>query len=82
MENPTLNTTNTTLNGAASTPSEGFNMTSIKHNAERWIEMGRENSSEMMERSVEMAKKYPIHTALGAGAVGMVTGLVIGRLLK
>ena len=82
MENPTLNTTNTTLNGSGATPSEGFSMNSIKHNAERWIEMGRENSSEMMERSVEMAKKYPVHTALGAGAVGIVTGLVLGRFLR
>lgn len=81
MENPTLNT-NTTMNGAGATSSEGFNMSSIKHNAEKWIEMGRENSTEMMEKSVEMAKKYPVHTALGAGALGMVTGLVLGRLLK
>ena len=80
MENHSTMNTTTMPNG--STNSEGFNMASIKNNAERWIEMGRENSSEMMEKSVEMAKKYPVHTALGAGAVGMVTGLILGRILK
>lgn len=77
MENPT---NKTTPNGT--THSDGFNMDHLKDSAGRWLEISKENGSEMVERSVDMAKKYPVHTALGAGAVGVITGFVIGRLLK
>ena len=79
METST-NKSKATPNGTVN--SESFNMDNLKDSAGKWLEISKENGSEMMERSVDMAKKYPVHTALGAGAVGVITGFVLGRLLK
>lgn len=39
-------------------------------------------SRDAVERSVEVAKEYPVHTALGAGAIGFLAGLIINKILK
>lgn len=70
----------TKLNGNLN--KDNFDMNTIKDNAGRWYEMSKDNGAEMVDRSVEMAKKYPIHTALGAGALGLAAGFVIGKILK
>ena len=61
---------------------ESLNVDEMKHNAEKFLELSRENGAEMVEKSVEMAKKYPVHTALGAGAVGIAAGFILGRLFR
>jgi len=41
-----------------------------------------EASKEGVEKSVVFAKKYPIHTAIGAGVVGFATGFFVNKFLK
>lgn len=70
----------TKLNGTHNT--HGLNAEAIRDNASKWYEMSKDNGAELVDRSVEMAKKYPIHTALGAGAFGLAAGFIIGKILK
>ena len=77
----THSTKTTPMPNGASNPNH-FNMEHLKDSAGKWLEISKENGSEMVEKSVEMAKRYPVHTALGVGAVGVVTGFLIGKLFK
>lgn len=46
-------------------------------------EMGaniKDASQETIKKSVQVAKDYPIHTAIGAGVVGAAIGFLFGRL--
>lgn len=38
-----------------------------------------ETTAELCEKTVDTAKKYPLHTALVAGAVGLIAGASISR---
>lgn len=38
-----------------------------------------ETTAEMSEKAISTVKKYPLHTALVAGAVGLIAGAVISR---
>jgi ElaB/YqjD/DUF883 family membrane-anchored ribosome-binding protein len=37
------------------------------------------SSEELSEKVVSTVKKYPLHTALAAGAAGLVAGAIISR---
>jgi len=38
-----------------------------------------EQTKKMADASIEVAKKYPLHTAVGAAAVGFAIGLFLNR---
>ena len=38
-----------------------------------------EQTKKMADASIEVAKKYPLHTALGAAAIGFAVGLLLNR---
>ena len=38
-----------------------------------------DQTKQIADASVEMAKKYPLHTAVGAAAVGLAVGLFLNR---
>ncbi len=40
-----------------------------------------DKSREVVAKSVQVAKEYPIHTAVGVGAVGFLVGLATSKLL-
>ncbi len=44
------------------------------------VERAKTTGADTVEKSVEFAKKYPVHSALGAGALGLVAGYLIGKL--
>lgn len=35
-----------------------------------------------VSKSVEFSKEYPVHTALGAGALGFLAGALVSKILK
>lgn len=37
-------------------------------------------TNKMAEESVEFVKKYPVHSALGAGAIGFLAGYIISKI--
>jgi len=45
-------------------------------------ERALDNSREVMEKSVQIARDYPIHTAIGAGVIGFFAGLIANKLIK
>lgn len=40
----------------------------------------KETTNKVAEESVELIKKYPVHSALGAGALGFLAGYVISKI--
>jgi ElaB/YqjD/DUF883 family membrane-anchored ribosome-binding protein len=38
-----------------------------------------EQTKKMADASIEVAKKYPLHTAVGAAAIGFAVGLFLNR---
>ena len=38
-----------------------------------------ETTAELSEKTVSTIKKYPVHSALAAGAVGLIAGAIIAR---
>jgi ElaB/YqjD/DUF883 family membrane-anchored ribosome-binding protein len=40
----------------------------------------KETTNKVAEESVELIKKYPVHSALGAGAIGFLAGYVISKI--
>ena len=68
-------------------------MDDLKDNTERQLdtvvsnmtdisERAIETSKQTVDKSVEIAKKYPVHTAIGMGAVGFIAGAITNRLFK
>lgn len=51
----------------------------LGHSFDEATDKVAETSAELSEKFVATAKKYPLHTALVAGAVGLVAGAVISR---
>ncbi len=45
-------------------------------------EKAMEESRKAVDKSVQVAKDYPVHTAIGAGVVGFVAGVITNKLLK
>lgn len=41
-----------------------------------------ETTKKAVDKSVHMVKEYPIHSALGAGAVGFVAGYLTNKFFK
>lgn len=41
-----------------------------------------EKSRETVDRSVKVAKKYPIHTAIGLGVLGFIAGAITSKVSK
>lgn len=39
-------------------------------------------SKEAMEKSVQVAKDYPVHTAIGAGVLGFVAGIITQKFTR
>ena len=71
---------NTNLNGKNSTTND--NAVALQERAYEVLENSKHATNEAIEKSVEIAKKYPIHSALGAGAVGLVAGVILGKMTK
>ena len=44
------------------------------------VERAKTTGADTVEKSVEFAKKYPVHSAIGAGALGIVAGYLLGKL--
>lgn len=47
-----------------------------------YSERAMEESRKAVDKSVQVAKDYPVHTAIGAGVVGFIAGVVTNKLLK
>ena len=41
-----------------------------------------EASKKTINKGLEIAKEYPLHTAIGAGALGFIAGLISNKLMK
>lgn len=42
----------------------------------------KDASQETIKKSVQVAKDYPVHTAIGAGVLGVAIGFLFGRINK
>lgn len=51
----------------------------LSHSVDVATDKVAETSAEMSEKAISTVKKYPLHTALVAGAVGLIAGAVISR---
>ncbi len=41
-----------------------------------------EASKNAVAKSVEFSKEYPVHTALGAGAIGFLAGALVSKIFR
>lgn len=54
-------------------------LSQVADNLNKITDKVKQASSDLADRSIEMAQKYPVHTALGAVAVGFILGAFIAR---
>ena len=73
---------NSEINGTNRTRMDESDNFAIQDRALEAYENSKEATNQAIERSVELAKKYPVHSALGAGAVGLVAGVILGKITK
>lgn len=61
---------------------KGSQVDAVMKRASELTEDAGKMSNEALEKSIEVAKKYPLHTAVGAGIVGFIAGVVSNKILK
>jgi ElaB/YqjD/DUF883 family membrane-anchored ribosome-binding protein len=54
----------------------------IMDHANEVSQQAMDTSKKAMEKSVELAKEYPLHTAVGAGVLGFVAGVISNKIIK
>ena len=72
------------MNGAQKKVEEAYDsaedkLSAVAQNLHDMSDKVKKASSDLADRSVELAQKYPVHTALGAVAVGFILGAFIAR---
>lgn len=72
------------MNGAQKRVEDAYDsaedkLSAVAQNLSDISEKVKKASSDLADRSVEIAQKYPLHTALGAVAVGFVVGALVAR---
>lgn len=83
---PTMRTneslsTDTAMNGHGRRLNEALpvNTEELMHYASEFATKFKSVSGDVVKESVSFAKKYPIHTALGACAIGFFAGILAKR---
>ncbi len=61
---------------------KGSQVDAVMKRASELTEDAGRMSNDALEKSIEVAKKYPLHTAVGVGIVGFIAGVVSNKILK
>jgi len=72
------NTQNKTSNGLITKENVDGLISTVSNASETAVQ----SSQKAMAEGVKIAKEYPIHTAIGAGVVGLLAGFVGSKILK
>lgn len=67
---------------AAAKPVNNENINTLVETVSEYSDKAVDASKDVVERSVKVAKEYPIHTAIGACLVGFLAGIIISKTLK
>lgn len=73
-----------TMNGAQRKAEQVYDqaeekLSAVAENLNNLTDKVKQASSDLADKSIEMAQKYPVHTALGAVAVGFILGAFLTR---